>query len=131
MAVNEAHYLTPRPSSQGTYVLSYLTLELTCTTQETGTQSAGPVRLLIFCSISNFFLASLVILVHVGRRSQYTAGAEWQGMYSIIPSTGISNLFQPTQAEVVSGQLSTYLALVFNHLKLRDYIVLRRTTIQS
>ncbi len=25
-------------------------------------------------------------------------------------STGISNLFQPAQAEVVSGQLSTYLA---------------------
>jgi hypothetical protein len=31
-------------------------------------------------------------------------------MYSTILSTGISNLLQPAQAEVVLGQLSMYLA---------------------
>ncbi len=35
-------------------------------------QSAGPVRFLMFCSISIFQLASLV----AGRRFQYTAGAD-------------------------------------------------------
>ncbi len=36
------------------------------------TQSAGPVRFLIFCSISIFVLASPV----AGRGPQYTAGAD-------------------------------------------------------
>jgi hypothetical protein len=44
-------------------------------------QSAGPVRFLIFCLISIFLLASPV----AGRRPQYTAGADKQGMYSTIP----------------------------------------------
>ncbi len=44
-------------------------------------QSAGPVRFLIFCSISISLLASLV----AGRRPQCSAGADWQGMYSTIP----------------------------------------------
>ncbi len=44
-------------------------------------QSAGPVRFLIFCSISIFLLASLV----AGRRHQCNAGAVQQGMYSTIP----------------------------------------------
>jgi hypothetical protein len=43
------------------------------------TQSAGPGCVLIFCSISIILLASLV----AGRRSQYTAGAVQQEMYSI------------------------------------------------
>jgi hypothetical protein len=45
------------------------------------TQSAGPVRFLIFCSITIFLLASLM----TGRRPQYNAGAEWPGIYSTIP----------------------------------------------
>ncbi len=44
-------------------------------------QSAGPVRFLIFCSISIIQLASLV----AGRRPQYIAGADKLGMYSTIP----------------------------------------------
>jgi hypothetical protein len=48
--------------------------------QTQSTQSAGPVRFLIFCSISIFLLDSLV----AGRRLQWTAGADKQGMYSII-----------------------------------------------
>jgi hypothetical protein len=70
------------------------------------TQSAGPVRFLIFCSISIFLLASLatgwqpnVQLAHSSREC--------------IPpdlSTGISNPPQPAQVEVVLGQLSMYLA---------------------
>ncbi len=43
-------------------------------------QSAGPVRFLIFCSISIFLLASLV----AGRRHQCNAGAVQQEMYSTI-----------------------------------------------
>ncbi len=66
------------------------------------TQSAGPVRFLIFCSVSIFLLASLV----AGRRPQCTvAGNVLYQTY-----TGILNLLQPAQAEVVLGQLSTYLA---------------------
>ncbi len=45
------------------------------------TQSAGPVRFLIFCSISISLLASLV----AGRRPQCAASAPQQGMNSIIP----------------------------------------------
>ncbi len=45
------------------------------------TQSAGPVRFLLFCSTSIFLLASLV----AGRRPQCNAGADQQGMYSTIP----------------------------------------------
>ncbi len=45
------------------------------------TQSAGPVHFLLFCSISITRLASLV----AGRRSQCTAGADLQEMYSTIP----------------------------------------------
>ncbi len=41
-------------------------------------QSAGPVRFLIFCSISIILLASLV----AGSRPQWTAGAD---MYSTTP----------------------------------------------
>jgi hypothetical protein len=44
-------------------------------------QSAGPVRFLIFFSISMFLLASLL----AGRRPQGSAGALQQGMYSTIP----------------------------------------------
>jgi hypothetical protein len=44
-------------------------------------QSAGPVRFMIFCSISIFLLASMV----AGRRHQCNAGAVQQGMYSTIP----------------------------------------------
>jgi hypothetical protein len=74
--------------------------------QPQSTQSAGPVRYLMFCSISIFLLASLVavgdpsvLLVQISR--------ECTPPYL---STGISNLLQPAQAEVVLGQLSTYLA---------------------
>jgi hypothetical protein len=66
------------------------------------TQSDGPVRFLILCSIRVFLLASLVAEqtpVHCSR--EYTPPCL---------STGISNLLQPAQAEVVSGQLSTNLA---------------------
>jgi hypothetical protein len=42
------------------------------------TQSDGPVRFLIFCSISISLLASLV----ASRRPQCNAGADKQGMYS-------------------------------------------------
>jgi hypothetical protein len=62
------------------------------------TQSDGPVRFLIFCSISIFLLASLVAGVQISR--------ECTPAYL---STGILNLLQPAQAEVVLGQLSTYL----------------------
>ncbi len=41
----------------------------------------GPVRSLIYCSISIILLASLV----AGRKPQCTAGAEKQGMCSTIP----------------------------------------------
>jgi hypothetical protein len=61
---------------------------------------------LIFCSINISLLASLVavedpsvMLVQIGR--------ECTPPYL---STGISNLLQPAQAEVVLGQLSAYLA---------------------
>ncbi len=65
-------------------------------------QSAGPVRFLIFCSISIFVRASLV----AGRGPQCTvAGNVLYQTYS-----GILNLLQPAQAEVVLGRLSTYLA---------------------
>ncbi len=41
--------------------------------------SAGSVRILIFCSISIFLLASLL----TARGPEFTAGAEQQGMYSL------------------------------------------------
>jgi hypothetical protein len=44
-------------------------------------QSAGPVRFLIFCPISIFLLASLV----AGKRPQWIAVADYQGMYPTIP----------------------------------------------
>ncbi len=44
-------------------------------------QSAGPVRFLIFCSVSIILLACPV----AGSKTQCTAGADQQGMYSIIP----------------------------------------------
>ncbi len=69
-------------------------------------QSAGPVRFLIFCSISIILLASLV----AGRDpsvQQVQSSREGTPPYL---STGISNLLQPAQAEVVLGQLSTHLA---------------------
>ncbi len=71
-------------------------------------QSAGPVHFLIFCSISMFLLASLV----AGRRPQCSAGAVQQWMYFTLSdlSTGISNLLQPAQPEVVLSQFSMYLA---------------------
>jgi hypothetical protein len=79
------------------------------------TQSAGPVRFLIFCSISISLLASLV----AGRSYEYSDF--WFGDPSVLLghrsrectpgylSTGISNLLQSAQAEVVLGHLSTYL----------------------
>jgi hypothetical protein len=72
------------------------------------TQSDGPVRFLIFCSISIILLASLV----AGRRSQYTVLLVQISRERTPPdlSTRISNLLQPAQAEVVLGQLSRYLA---------------------
>ncbi len=64
-------------------------------------QSAGPVRFLIFCSVSISLLTSLVadMLVQIS----------WECTPPYL-STGISNLLQPAQAEVVLGQRSTYLA---------------------
>ncbi len=72
------------------------------------TQRAGPVSFLIFCSISIILLASLV----ADGRPQCTVGAVQQGMYLhyVDLSTGISNLRQSAQAEVVLGPLSSYLA---------------------
>jgi hypothetical protein len=72
-------------------------------------QSAGPVRFLIFCWISIFLLASPV----AGRRPQYTAVQIIRECTPPYLSTGISNLLQPAQAEVVFGQHSTYLASWF------------------
>ncbi len=70
------------------------------------TQSAGPVRFLKFCSVSIFLLVSLV----VGRRpGEILVQSSRECTLSYL-STGISNLLQPAQAEVVLGQLSTYLA---------------------
>ncbi len=69
-------------------------------------QSAGPVSFLIFCTTSIFLLASLV----AGRKPR---GLLVQISRECTPpylSTGISNLLQPAQAEVVLGQRSTYLA---------------------
>jgi hypothetical protein len=70
-------------------------------------QSAGPVRFLIFYSIRIFLLASPV----AGKKTP--SGLLVQISRECTPpylSTGISNLLQPAQAEVVLGQLSTYLA---------------------
>jgi hypothetical protein len=70
------------------------------------TQSAGPVRFLIFCSVSISLLASLV----AGRDpSVLLVQISWECTPSYL-FTGISNLLQPAQAEVVLGHLSTYLA---------------------
>jgi hypothetical protein len=70
------------------------------------TQSAGPVRFWIFCSIIIFLLASLV----PGRRPQCYSGESNRECTPPYLSTGISNLLQPAQAGVVLGQLSTCLA---------------------
>jgi hypothetical protein len=45
-----------------------------------------------------------------GRRPQWTASAAGNVLTLSDLTTGISNLLQPAQAEVVLGQLSTYLA---------------------
>jgi hypothetical protein len=52
-------------------------------------QSAGPVRLLKFCSLTIFLLASLL----TGRRPQCSDGAIQQGMYST-PCNLIPAVFQ-------------------------------------
>ncbi len=72
------------------------------------TQSVGPVRFLRFflSTVSIFLLVSLV----PGRGSQFSAGPRSKECTAPYLSTGISNLLQPAQAEVVLGQLSTYLA---------------------
>ncbi len=82
--------------------------ESDCTVQQwpQSTQSAGPVRFLIFGSISIFLLASLV----AGRRAGVILVQISRECTPPSLFTGISNLLQPAQAEVVLGQLSTYLA---------------------
>ncbi len=70
------------------------------------TQSAGPVRFLIFCSISIILLASLV----AGRSPSIQLVQISRECTPSDISTGISNLLQPAQAEVMLGQLSRYLA---------------------
>ncbi len=70
------------------------------------TQSAGPVRFLIFCSISISLLASLV----AGRRPSVQLVQISKECTPSYLSTGISNMLQPAQAEAVLGQRSTYLA---------------------
>jgi hypothetical protein len=70
------------------------------------TQSAGPVRFFIFCSLR---LSRLAILV-AGKRPQCNVvRISWECTPPYL-STGKSDLLQPVQAEVVLGQLSTYLA---------------------
>jgi hypothetical protein len=69
------------------------------------TQSDGPVRFLIFCSISVSLLASLV----AGRRPSVMLVQISMECTPPFLSTGISNLLQPAQPEVMLGQLSTYL----------------------
>ncbi len=61
---------------QGRVYTGYTRLYTTTVPRQQSTQSAGPVRFLIFCSISIFLLASLV----AGWRLQCTAGAEQQGI---------------------------------------------------
>jgi hypothetical protein len=65
-----------------------------------------PCSLLIFCSISIYPLASLV----AGRRPGVMLVQISRECTPPYLSTGISNLLQPAQAEVVLGQLSAYLA---------------------
>ncbi len=69
-------------------------------------QSAGPVRFLIFCSRSICLLASPW---QVGNPSGLLVQISRECTPPYL-STGISNLLQPAQAEVVLGQRSTYLA---------------------
>jgi hypothetical protein len=69
------------------------------------TQSAGSVQLLIFSSISIFLLASLVR----GRRPSVLLVQTSRESIPLDLSTGISNLLQPAQTEVVLGQHSMYL----------------------
>jgi hypothetical protein len=61
---------------------------------------------LIFSSISISLLVSLV----AGRRNSVLLGHRSRERTPGYLSTGISNLLQPAKAEVVLGQLSTYLA---------------------
>ncbi len=68
--------------------------------------SGGPVCFLIFCSISMFLLASLL----AGRRPLFQLVHGSRECTPSEPSTGISNLLQPAQAEVVLGQFSSFLA---------------------
>jgi hypothetical protein len=70
------------------------------------TQSAGPVRLVIFCSISIFLLAIAYWQIGDPSVQLVLSSRECTPPYL---STGISNLLQPAQARVVLGQLSTYL----------------------
>ncbi len=80
------------------------TLLLQYSTQST--QSDGPVRFLIFCSISfPCWLAQWKV-----EDPSVLLGHHSRGCTPAYLSTGISNLLQPTQAEVVLGHLSTYLA---------------------
>jgi hypothetical protein len=65
---------TPTPRCTFIYVLA-------TPTYPQSPQSAGPVRFLIFCSVSIVLLASPV----AGRKPQCTAGAVQQGMCSIRP----------------------------------------------
>jgi hypothetical protein len=58
----------------------------------------------VFCSISIFLLASLM----AGRRPTVILVQSSRECTLPCLSTGISNLLQPAQAEVVLGQLSTY-----------------------
>jgi hypothetical protein len=84
------------------YIPCYSAPAVHCASYPQSTQSAGPVRFLIFCSISILLLASLVagrdpsiLLVQISRECTPPH-----------LSTGISNLLQPAQAEVVLGHLS-------------------------
>ncbi len=72
-------------------------------------QSAGPVPLLIFCSISIFLLAGLV----VGKETPVYCSRECTPPSL---STGTSNLLQPARAQVVLGQHSS-IYIVCSYLK--------------
>ncbi len=67
------------------------------------TQSAGPVRFFIFCSISIFLLASLM----VGRRPSVLLVHRSRECTPPYLSTGTSHLLQLAQAEVMLGQHSS------------------------
>ncbi len=98
-----AAYMQGLYTVYSTTVLEYKAVAVLVRPQST--QSDDPVHFLIFCSLSISPLASLV----ADRRPQCNAGADsWECTLPYL-STGISNLLQPAQAEVVLGQLSTYI----------------------